>query len=119
MPIVDHAETGRVDQQEFGAPFEVKTVKALSTEHRSQMVNQLFLCDWKDFASQPFRPWFVGFLRDVGAPLDVHLYEAATTHYFGSGVEEVEIRVDGQTVGLQRVRLATPGWALRVTTLSA
>ena len=66
------------------------------------------------------KTWLVSLLRDVGAGLDVFLYEAAVTHYCGGEeavVREIEIFDDGRTLGSQKVRLAAPGWAVKVTAI--
>jgi hypothetical protein len=61
-------------------------------------------------------------LRDWGTALDLDLYEEAATHFCGRAVEpltEIEIRADGRLLGLQKVRLADPSTALKVTSLDA
>ena len=78
--------------------------------------------DWTDPGSKerPFRPWLEAFLRDVGAGLDIHLYEAAASHFFGgedSVLADIEIRSAQHRVGRQKVRLAAPRWASRITAL--
>lgn len=78
--------------------------------------------NWTDPGSRdgPFRPWLEAFLRDVGAGLDLHLYETAASHFFGgedSVLTYIEITSAGHRVGRQKVRLAAPGWAFKVTTL--
>jgi len=72
-------------------------------------------------AERPLRPWVLSFLRDVGVGLDVHLYEAAVSHLFGGNeaVErEIEIVAGGRRLGRQKVRLASPGHAFKVTTIA-
>ena len=60
----------------------------------------------------------VPFLRDVGAGLEIPLYEELVTHFFG-GKERVEVdvgvEVNGKHVGVQRVRQLVPGIALKIT----
>jgi GxxExxY protein len=72
-------------------------------------------------ASRPLQPWLLGFLRRVGVGLDVHLYEAAVAHVFG-GNEAVEREIDivagNRQVGRQKVRLASPDHAFKVTTIA-
>ena len=71
--------------------------------------------------ARPMRPWLLGFLRDVGAGLDVHLYEAAVSHLYG-GDESVQQCIDivagDQRLGRQKVRLAAPGCVFKVTAIS-
>ena len=78
--------------------------------------------NWMDPGSKdvPFRPWLEAFLRDVGAGLDLHLYEAAASHFFGgedSVLTYIEITSAGHRVGRQKVRIAAPRWAFKATTL--
>lgn len=78
--------------------------------------------NWQDpgRADRLLRPWLVAFLRDVGAGLDVHLYEAAVSHLFGGEqavLQEVDILAGAHQLGRQKVRLATPDWAFKVTTI--
>lgn len=73
-----------------------------------------------DSADHSLRDWFLAFLRDVGAGLDVHLYESAISHFFGGDdavLHEVDILLDGQSLGRQKVRLARPNWAFKATTI--
>lgn len=57
-------------------------------------------------------------LRDLGAGLEVGLYEQAVTHCFG-GREQVEaevaVKIDGHSMGAQRMRLIAPGVAFKLT----
>ena len=80
--------------------------------------------DWRDPGStdRPLRAWMLAFLREVGAGLDVGLYESAICHFFGGDGEarhEVDILLDGRFLGRQKVLLTTPKWALRTTTIPA
>lgn len=71
-------------------------------------------------ADRSLRDWLLAFLRDVGAGLDVHLYESAISHFFGGDdavLHEVDVLLDGQSLGRQKVRLATPNWAFKATTI--
>jgi len=71
-------------------------------------------------AGRPLADWLLEFLRDVGAGLDVHLYESAVSHFFGGDdvvLQEVDVLLDGRCLGRQKVRLAVPGSAFKVTTL--
>lgn len=77
---------------------------------------------WKDLgpADRPLGPWFLAFLRDVGVGLDVHLYESAVSHVFGGDdavMQEVEIFAESRRLGSQKLRLAAPGRAFKVTAI--
>lgn len=68
---------------------------------------------WKDFLSAALRDW--------GAGLDVHLYEAAISHVLGGEnhvIREIDILVDNQKVGIQKARLTSSNAVFRVTALS-
>jgi len=72
-------------------------------------------------AERPLRPWLLQFLRDVGAGLDVHLYEAAVSHLFGGDDavrQEIDIVMGSRRVGRQKVRLAARDQAFKVTTIA-
>ena len=59
-------------------------------------------------------------LRDWGAALDIALYEEAATHFCDRDAEpltEIEIGVQDRHLGVQKVRLADPSTALKVTAL--
>lgn len=67
------------------------------------------------------KPWLVAALADWGTGLDIHLYEQACTHFFGGPekvLSEVEIVMEDRRLGTQPVRLAAPGVAFKVTTMS-
>ncbi len=139
-----------------GALFELRAVRTLGAEHRSQLLNylmltglshgklvnmrtdlvqhefvntsltlgdratfQILVSDWKDPVrdGRSFQAWFEGFLREVGVGLDLHLYQAAVSHFFGGTVQDINIEVDGNVVGSQRVQLATVDWGVTVTML--
>jgi len=62
----------------------------------------------------------VAFLRDWGTCLDLHLYEEALTHFLGGDnavVAEANVVTDGRRLGTQRVRLAGPATAFKITAL--
>ncbi len=66
------------------------------------------------------KEWLVEFLRDVGVGLDLHLYVDAVTHFFGGEekvLSETPVIVRGRQLGVQRVRLAAPGVALKLSTV--
>lgn len=76
---------------------------------------------WKDPGSTnwPLRAWCLAFLHDVGAGLDVRLYESAVSQFFGGEDavrHDVEVTLNGVCLGCQEVRLASPSWAFKVTT---
>jgi GxxExxY protein len=67
------------------------------------------------------RDWLLALLDDVGAGLDVELYEEACTHYFGGPgrvLGETSIAVNGRLLGTQAVRFAEPDVAFKVTVLA-
>jgi GxxExxY protein len=69
---------------------------------------------------RPLQPWIVQFLRDVGAGLDVQLYEAAVAHRLGleeAGTQDIEIVSGTRILGRQKVRMANPGWCFKVTAI--
>ena len=75
---------------------------------------------WKDPGpmGRPLRPWLLALLRDVGTGLDINLYESAVSHIFGGDsavTQEVAIFAGSRRLGSQRLRLAAPGWAFKVT----
>jgi GxxExxY protein len=73
---------------------------------------------WVDSSSsaRQFPQWLEAFLRTVGAGLDLRLYEEAASHFFGGDVA-VTHKVSIKNLGNQKMRLAEPGWALKVTAL--
>jgi iron complex transport system substrate-binding protein len=78
--------------------------------------------EWREPGSgdRSLREWLLAFLREMGAGLDVHLYESAASHFFGGEdtvLHEVDVLLDGQCLGRQKVRLAAPNWAFKVTTI--
>jgi GxxExxY protein len=83
-----------------------------------EVINQ----DWQEIGDEPVLGWLTAFLRDVGAGLDINLYEEALTHHLGGDekiLQDVEI-VSGDTIlGPQKFRLVAPGVAFKVTALSA
>jgi GxxExxY protein len=77
---------------------------------------------WKDPGpiGRPLRSWLLALLRDVGAGLDIHLYESAVSHIFGGDdavMQEVPIFAGSRRLGSQKLRLAAPGWAFKVTAI--
>ncbi len=62
----------------------------------------------------------VAALRDWGTVLDISLYEEAATHFCGRNAEplaDIEVRAGDRLLGSQKVRLAGPATALKVTAL--
>ena len=60
------------------------------------------------------------FLRDWGTGLDVQLYMDALTHFLGgedSVLREIDIVSEGRCIGHQKVRVAGPDTAFRITCL--
>jgi GxxExxY protein len=71
-------------------------------------------------ARRPLRLWLTNSLREIGTGLDVHLYTSAVAHYYGGEatvLRETDILSGGRILGRQRIRLAAPEWAFKVTTL--
>lgn len=86
---------------------------------RNRIEFQLDFVRWHNAVGLAMLPEsLVPFLREVGAGLEIALYEEAVTHFFG-GQERVEVDVgvvmEGRRVGVQRVRLLAPGIALKIT----
>ena len=78
--------------------------------------------DWVDGEAAPWKERMASSLRDWGAALDLGLYEDAATHFCGRDAEpltEVEIRTDDHRLGVQKIRLADPSTALKVTAREA
>ncbi len=76
--------------------------------------------NWSDSAGSHLKDQMVDALRDWGTALDLGLYEEAATHFAGRNSEplsEVEILVHDRHLGVQKVRLADPATALKVTAL--
>ncbi|HEY3965376.1 MAG TPA: GxxExxY protein [Planctomycetaceae bacterium] len=62
--------------------------------------------------------FLTGLLRDLGAGLEIALYEEAVVHCFGgaAAVEaDVPVLVNGRQPGQQRFRLIAPGVAVKIT----
>jgi GxxExxY protein len=78
--------------------------------------------DWIECGGHHLKERVEAAIRDWGAALDLGLYEEAATHFCGRAVEpltEIKIHADGRLLGLQKVRLADPSTALKVTALDA
>ena len=67
-----------------------------------------------------FHDVLLSLLQDWGIGLDLSLYEDGLLHFLGGGTEairEVEVGSADHVLGQQKVRLAAPGVAFKVTTL--
>ncbi|MEI7732471.1 MAG: GxxExxY protein [Verrucomicrobiota bacterium] len=67
-----------------------------------------------------FHETMVGLLQDWGTGLDLTLYEDALIHFLGGETEairEVEVSMSDRRLGQQKMRLAAPGVAFKLTTL--
>lgn len=78
--------------------------------------------EWQESegAGPNVRELVIGMLRDWGTGLDLQLYEEALTHFFGGEAKtlsEIEVVIDGQTIGRQKVRLAGTNAAFKVTAI--
>jgi hypothetical protein len=63
----------------------------------------------------------IAILRDLGVGLGVKLYEEAITHFFGGETmveADVEVKINNQVIGRQRVRLLGSGVAFKITGLN-
>jgi iron complex transport system substrate-binding protein len=79
-------------------------------------------CDdgWQELETRRFKDDMTAVLRDWGVGLDTVLYEEAASHLCGQAPDaetEIGIRLDAHWLGVQRMRLAAPGVALRITAL--
>jgi GxxExxY protein len=76
--------------------------------------------DWRELSPQPLQDWCVALLRDLGACLEVNLYEEALTYWLG-GEEQVQrdigVLCNNRNLGLQKFRLAAPFVAFKITAL--
>ena len=90
-----HNTMGRFLEHEF-----VNT----TLKHSDRTVFQVADQEWRDPcpAIRPLRDWLLEFLCDIGAGLDVHLYESAVSHFFGGDdvvLQEVDVLLDGRRLG--------------------
>jgi GxxExxY protein len=75
--------------------------------------------NWNEMG-KPIGDWFIAFLRDIGAGLDIALYEEALTHLLGGEehvLQEVEVISHGSKLWTQKFRLVAPDVALKITAL--
>ena len=78
--------------------------------------------NWIESGGNRLKERMASALRDWGAGLDLGLYEEAATHFCDRNAEpltEIEIRAHEHRLGTQKVRLADPSTALKVTALDA
>ena len=77
---------------------------------------------WSETQDCRVKDRMVAALRDWGAALDLDLYAEAATHFCGRDGEplsDIEIRVGDHVLGVQKVRLADPATAIKITCLDA
>jgi len=89
--------------------------------HRDRVNFEIETNGWNEHTpgAGHFRETLTGLLRDWGAGLDLQLYEEAMTHLLGGGVADVEVRTPDHLLGHQKMRLAAPGVAFKLTALDA
>ena len=78
--------------------------------------------NWVEIDSAGLMDRIIALLRDWGTGLNLELYEEAAAHMCGQPPDEeaeVEIWRDSRSLGMQCMRLAAPGVALRITALPA
>ena len=97
-------------------------VNALQTRQQ-RTAFEVCAADWQEPSDQSVHVegLVTALLRDWGTGLDVHLYEEALTHFLGGEVpvfREVEVVSDGRTIGRQKVRLAGPAAAFKITAMT-
>lgn len=98
-------------------------MRPINVEHEfvntglSRLTRQTFQVITRDWLEPGhLASWFTAFLSDLGTGLEVRLYEKAVTHFFGGDVIVLQSIPIGK-FGRQRVRLASPEWAIKVTVL--
>jgi hypothetical protein len=121
MPIKVDTNICHLDQAEFGEKVEHEFVNT-HLKYSDRTAFEVADHHWREpgSANRSLRGWLLAFLRDVGAGLDVHLYESAVSHFFGGEdavLQEVDVLLGGQCLGRQKARLAAPNWAFMVTTI--
>lgn len=75
---------------------------------------------WQEIEAMRLKETMIAVLHDWGTGLDLRLYEDVALHLCGQSPDvetEVEIRLDERSLGLQRMRLAAPGVAIRITAI--
>lgn len=77
---------------------------------------------WEELETTRLQEGMTAALRDWGTGLDLRLYEEVALHLCGQPPDaetDVAIRLNGHFLGPQRMPLAAPGVALRITALPA
>ncbi len=75
---------------------------------------------FQETGTRRFRELMIAVLRDWGTGLNLGLYEEVAAHLCGQSPDaetKVGIRLDGHSLGEQRIRIAAPAVALRITAL--
>lgn len=91
--------------------------------HADRVCFEVIADQWNDRVpgAGTFRETLTAILRDWGTGLDLQLYEEALTHFLGGEAQvltEVEVRMPNHTLGHQKLRLAAPRVAFKVTALN-
>jgi GxxExxY protein len=79
-------------------------------------------CGWDDGVggAELFSDTLLALLQDWGTGLELALYDEAMVHFFGGetqAVRSVEVQTPDHPVGQQKMRLAAPGVAFKITGL--
>lgn len=75
---------------------------------------------WYEIETRQLKEGMIAVLRDWGVGLGIALYEEAAAYLCGQAPDaetDVGICLDAHPLGMQRMRLAAPGVAVRITTL--
>jgi GxxExxY protein len=75
---------------------------------------------WEEIETARLQDGMVAMLRDWGVGFDIALYEEVAAHLCGQPIDaetDVLVHHGEHCLGVQRMRLATPGVAIRVTAL--
>lgn len=73
---------------------------------------------WEKLETGDFMLRMISLLRDWGAGLDIALYEEVAAHFSGRAempYGDIEMHIEGRSLGIQQVRLAAPGIGLRIS----
>lgn len=71
-------------------------------------------------ASAAIKPYLTDMLRDLGAGLDLHLYEEAIIHIMGgrdSVIRAIDVTIDGRLIGKQELACSPDGAGMKFTAL--
>ena len=74
--------------------------------------------DWEEIEGVRLKDRMIALLRDWGTGLDLGLYEEAAAHLCGQPPDvesDVEVRLGNRSLGVQRMRLASPDVAIRIS----